>query len=190
MGRLSAALGLLFGSIAATAVDAPRWSIDYSASELVFAAVQAGAEFEGSFDEFEADVRFAPEALESSHARVRVTAASAQTQNDERDGYLRGDGWLEADKYPDLVWETERFEALGNDRFRAVGKLKVRDLIREVPFEFTVERRGDSVELDGTTTLDRLELGLGLGDWANTEWVGKDAVVRVKLVARLDTAAP
>jgi polyisoprenoid-binding protein YceI len=176
--------------VAAGAPQAPRWEIDHAASRLAFTAEQAGAEFEGTFEEFEADVRFSPDAIASSHALVRVTAASAETQNEERDGYLRGDGWFEADEYPDVVWEAERFEALGDDRYRAIGNLRVRDLTVEVPFDFEVERNGASIVLEGTTKLDRLALGLGLGDWANTEWVGKDVVVNVKLVARLDTTAP
>jgi polyisoprenoid-binding protein YceI len=172
------------------AADAPQWSIDYPKSRMTFTAEQAGAEFDGKFDEFRADVRFAPDALASSRARVVVPAASVNSENDERDGYLRGEGWFEVDKYPDVTWEAVRFDKLKDGRYRAVGKLTVRDLTVDLPFDFGIVQNGGEVTLDGTAKMDRLALGLGLGEWANTEWIGKDVLLHVKLVAHLDTAAP
>lgn len=179
------AVACALGGDVAFAAEAPRWDIDYSKSSIEFTAEQAGADFTGRFDKFEAEVRFAADALASSSARVTVPAESVNTENDERDGYLRGLGWFEAEKFPEVTFETTSFEALPDGRLRAHGKLEVRELIVEVPFEFTVKRAGADVTLDGTTKLDRFVLGLGLGEWADTQWIGKDVTVKVHVVAKV-----
>jgi polyisoprenoid-binding protein YceI len=184
------AVSLLFAAVLASANDAPQWNIDYTKSRMTFTAEQAGAAFAGTFTKFTADVRFAGDALATSHARVTVETASVDSQNEERDGYLRGEGWFESDAFANVVWESESFEALGDDRYRALGKMTVRDETYDVPVEFSVKEQGSDVILDGTAKLDRLALGLGLGDWANTEWIGKDVLLEVRLAARVDTSPP
>ena len=184
------ALATVFAATLLNAADAPRWTIDYTKSRMTFTAEQAGASFEGAFTKFTADVRFAGDALQSSQAVVTVPTAAVDSQNEERDGYLRGEGWFESAAFPNVVWKSERFEALGGDRYRALGKMTVRDGTFDVAVEFAVKQAGRDATLDGTAKLDRLALGLGLGDWANTEWVGKDVLLRVTLVGHLDTSAP
>jgi hypothetical protein len=44
---------------------------------------------------------------------------------------------------------------------------------------FTVEEAGDSRVLTGTAQLDRLALGVGTGEWEDTEWIGQDVFVEV-----------
>jgi polyisoprenoid-binding protein YceI len=184
------AVSLILAAALVNANDAPQWNVDYTKSRMTFTAEQAGAAFEGTFRKFTADVRFAGDALATSHARVTVETASVDSQNEERDGYLRGAGWFESDAFPNVVWESRSFESIGENRYRALGKMTVRDETFDVPVEFSVKEQGNEVTLDGTAKLDRLALGLGLGDWANTEWIGKDVLLEVRLVARLDTSPP
>jgi polyisoprenoid-binding protein YceI len=155
----------------------PRaWSIDYAASRLEFVAQQAGANFRGRFERFEADVRFDPDALDRSAALVRIDTASIATLDDERDEILRGEGWFETDTYAQATFEATQFEAR-NGGFRARGTLTIRDLTLPVVFDFEPTRSG----IRGAATLDRLAFGLGTGDWADAKWIGHAVRVEVAL---------
>jgi hypothetical protein len=52
-----------------------------------------------------------------------------------------------------------------------------------VQLTFTVTADGDSRVLNGTAQLDRLALGVGTGEWEDTDWVGKDVTVQVHIKA-------
>ncbi|MEM8768937.1 MAG: cytochrome b/b6 domain-containing protein, partial [Pseudomonadota bacterium] len=83
------------GAEAATATSTlPLWNINPDASEIVFIAEQAGAEFEGRFNNWSAEIYFDPENLEESSAVVAITLASVFTDDSDRDSQLLGDEWF------------------------------------------------------------------------------------------------
>jgi polyisoprenoid-binding protein YceI len=178
MRTLWVALGLW----AATAgADVGSWQIDYPASHLGFTAEQAGAPFNGQVRSFEADVRFDPQRLSASHATVSIDMASVDTANPERDGILRGAGWFETDAFPRAEFVADDFVRT-DDGFVAHGRLTIRSVTAPVEFTFTVTQQDGRSTLRGSAELDRFAFGLGLGDWANTEWVGQHVRIDVLLV--------
>jgi polyisoprenoid-binding protein YceI len=169
---------LLGAALAVPAAGEPAvWQIDPSASRLEFTAEQAGATFRGAFTRFEADVRFDAGDLGGSRARVRIPTSSVATDDDERDGILRGPGWFESEAFPESVFEATSFSATA-DGFRANGTLTVRQTTVPVVFDFSLTPEG----LRGRAVLDRIALGLGLGEWADATWVGHEVTVDVVLV--------
>jgi polyisoprenoid-binding protein YceI len=171
---------VLLGS-AAAAADVGSWQIDPGASRLTFTAEQAGASFDGRFASFDADVRFDPKHLSESRASVAIDTASVDTANGERDGILTGDGWFESKQYPHAEFVADDFAATDGG-FVAHGKLTIRNATVPVDFSFTVQRQGHRSVLEGNADLDRFAFKLGLGDWANTDWVGRYVHVKVVLV--------
>jgi polyisoprenoid-binding protein YceI len=163
------------------AAEPGRWHVDYGASHLGFTAEQAGAKFNGEFKSFEADVRFDPNALGESSATVSIATGSVATENGERDGILRGTGWFESETFPKATFSAHEF-AKTDTGYVAKGELEIRSVRVPVAFQFTLKESAGHIELTGTAKLDRLALGLGLGDWADTKWIGKDVDVTVTLV--------
>jgi len=172
------ALVLLAAATPAWSAEPPAWSIDYAKSRISFVAEQAGAKFPGRFERFEADVHFDPKALANSFAVVRVATSSVATDDADRDSILRGDGWFESDKHDDARFEARAFEAVASG-YRAQGALTIGEKSMPVVFEFQLTDLG----LVGSCDLDRLSLGLGLGDWADEKWIGRRVHVDV-VVAR------
>lgn len=65
---------------------------------------------------------------------------------------------------------------MSGEGYLAQGTLTLRGVARPVPVRFTFERLADGgARLTGSTTLSRLEFGVGQGEWTSTEWIG-DAV--------------
>ena len=174
---------LLYCLAVPAAAEVGRWEIDYGASRLEFTAQQAGAGFQGRFKSFEADVHFDPAALAQSTATVSIDTGSVDTSNKERDGILRGIGWFEAQANPRAEFSAREFVKT-DAGFTAQGELKVRATSVPVTFMFTLQQRDGRIELEGTASLDRIALGLGLGDWADTQWIGQQVDVVVTLIGR------
>jgi len=154
-------------------------------SSLGFVASAQGERFEGRFGEFEARIRFAPETLDGAEFDVQISLASADTRNAERDELLPEADFFNVGKHPQARYRATRFEALGGDRFRALGELTLRDVTREVALDFSWQTGADGgARLEGEARLSRLAFGVGSGEWADTSVIADEVQVRTQLNLR------
>ena len=169
----------------AAASGATPYGMDAARSTLSFVATQTGAPVEGRFHEFRADIVFADEDLANSSFEVTVTTKSVDTGEDDRDETLRGSDLFAVKKFPTARFVTTGFKRTGTDRYEASGKLTLRDVTREIRFPFTFERRttadGAEARLEGSVELNRLDYGVGQGDWKDTTWVADEVTVKFAL---------
>lgn len=164
------------------AYAATQWVMQPGQSTLTFTATQAGAPFEGKFEKFSADIRFDPADLTKSRFEVRIDLASVDSQDGERDDTLRGPDLFAVEKWPTATYVAERFEHKGGTKFGAHGRLTLRGVTREVPIEFTFETDKRGAWLKGTGKLNRLDFGVGQGEWKDTESVANEVQVRYALL--------
>jgi polyisoprenoid-binding protein YceI len=187
--RLAAAL-LLLGH-AGLGFAATPYAVDASRSQLGFTANQSGGDFDGQFDKFTAAITFADADLAGSHFDVEVDTSSVSTQDDDRDDALRSGDLFDVEHYPNAHFVSTRFARKAAGQYEVAGKLTIRDVTREVvvPFSFaTASEAGKPVAaLKGGVTLNRLDYGVGQGDWKDTTWVANE--VRVKFDLRLTPRA-
>ncbi len=159
--------------------DLPMWQIDHAASYIRFVGDQAGAEFEGEWEVWSAEIRFSAEQLDISTFDVAVDATSAETQDDDRDLTLADPEWFDTMNFPEAYFRASNFSEAEDGGYIADGQLTIKSVTSPVQLLFTVDIDGNSRVLVGTARLDRLELGVGTGEWEDTEWVGKDVAVNV-----------
>lgn len=164
----------------------PLWQIDYDASYIRFIGDQAGADFEGVWASWSADMRFAADNLGASNFDVTIDATSADTQDEDRDSTLADPEWFDSMNFPDAYFRTNRFSAAEGGSFLADGQLTIKSLASPVQLLFTITETGNSRLLSGTAQLDRLALGVGTGEWEDTEWVGQDVTVEVHVEATIN----
>jgi polyisoprenoid-binding protein YceI len=167
--------------LTALALAATQWSMQPKQSTLTFVANQAGADFEGAFQKFNAQIQFDPEELATSRFDVTIDLASVNTRDSERDDILRGPDLFAVQQYPSARYVAEKFTAKGGGKYTADGKLTLRNVTREAPIEFTFEPRADGAWLKGVARIKRLDFGVGQGEWKDTEWVGNDVGVKFAL---------
>jgi len=167
----------------ATASDLPAWQIDYTASYISFVGDQAGADFEGVWESWSAEIKFSAEQFGASTFDVAVDATSAETQDDERDLTLADPEWFDTSNFPEAYFRASNFSLSEGGGYVVDGQLIIKSVASPVQLLFTVESDGDSRVLAGTARLDRLELGVGTGEWEDTDWVGKDVAVNVYVEA-------
>jgi polyisoprenoid-binding protein YceI len=83
--------------------------------------------------------------------------------------------------YPTAHYVADKFSVKGDGRYTAAGKLTLRDVTREVPVEFTCESGVNGTWLKGSATLERLDFGVGQGEWQDTTMVANEVAVRFEI---------
>ena len=161
----------------------PEWQIDYADSYIRFTGDQAGASFDGEWQDWSASMRFDAEQLDDSFFDVTIRTMAVETGDDDRDSTIVGAEWFDTANYPEAHYRTSSFTALGNVGFTAEGQLIVKDSAADVALEFTVQREGERRILMGFARVERLALGLGTGEWEDTTWVSNEVTVSVRVAA-------
>jgi polyisoprenoid-binding protein YceI len=173
---LAAAAGLAYA--------ATQWNLQPQESKLTFVGTQAGAKFEGAFEKFTADIKFEPQDLAGSRFDVKIDLASVNSQDDERDDIIKGDDLFAAKRWPAGRYVADKFTSKGGNKYTATGKLTLRNVTRDVPIEFTFEQKDGQAWLKGSGTLERLDFGVGQGEWKDTASVANEVQVRFVLLLK------
>lgn len=160
------------------------WSIDYGRSYIRFTAEQAGADFDGEWTLWEADLRFDPATPKGASFDVVITVAGVDTKDKDRDETLMDAAFFDGENFPVVRYRAHEF-AESADGFVAHGSLEIKGKATPVEFRFAVDSDKDEISLDGNATLDRLVLEVGLGDWSDTAWLGQFVDVNVHIEAKL-----
>ncbi len=174
-------LALAFGGVA---LAATQWTLQPRESKLTFVGTQAGAEFEGTFQRFTADIKFDPQDLGGSRFEVRIEMASVDSRDSERDDTVKSDDLFAVKQFPTAHYVAERFTAKGGGKYAAAGKLTLRNVMRDVPIEFTFEKKDSGAWLKGSAQLKRLDFGVGQGDWKDISTVGNEVKVNFVLLLK------
>ncbi|NJO67791.1 MAG: YceI family protein [Rhodospirillales bacterium] len=178
-----AGLFLLIG-LPQAAAQAPAWTIDAPQSRLSFTGTQAGSPFEGAFKTFEANVNFDPQDLEASRVVVQIDVASMDTGSSERDQTALDREWFAVEEFPQARFESTGFRALGGQAYEVNANLTIRDVTRPVTLPFTLALTGDEARAKGELSIDRTDYGVGQGQWASGNMVGREVRIGFDLLAR------
>ncbi len=178
-----AAFAAAFGG-AALAADAPAWTIDAEKSRLGFVATQSGAEFDGAFSDWTADIKFDPDNLAGSSISATVTLKSAKTGDKERDSALPGRDWFNVKKTPTATFAADEIIAAPDgEGYVAKGALTLRGVEKPLDLAFDVDIADGRATARGEAVIARGEFGVGQGEFASGKWVGLDVKVQLNVVA-------
>ena len=181
---LTAALLVPCSALAADAPGVTHYALDPAKSSLEFSFMQAGAANKGRFTRFQVGFDFAAENLAASRLDVIIEMNSVDTGDQERDETLKGGDLFAVAKFPQAHFAASQINRTASG-YEAVGKLTIRGVTRDarVPFSFrTATENGATVGvMSGKTSLQRLDYGVGQGDWKATDQVGNEVAVSFTL---------
>lgn len=175
MMKLTAALLLLLPTL----VFSKTWVINRDHSEIFFTVSYLKvSELTGRFNRFIGETEIDDSGVPKSLSVV-IEAKSLDTGNDVRDGHLRRSEFFAVSTYPEISFQSGFIQSMGGRRYRANGKLTIKNVTREHAIDFTL-----SDELVDTwgypnrmvkfeTLIDRTQYGLL---W-NKTLTGKDYLV-------------
>ncbi len=139
---LSAALlatGLAFGAQAAP------YTLDKSHTAVTFKVDHLGYSLtHGFFTKFDADIDYDPDAPEKSSVTFTIDAASVNTLWDARDEHVRGNDFLNVEKFADIVFKSKKIEMTGADTAKLTGDLTILDETNEEVFDVKLRKSAPS----------------------------------------------
>lgn len=188
--RVAIAFTVLLGSLATVSASAANLRADPKSSTLTFSSSYQGEAFSGRFGRFDANIAFDPANFATSRFDVTIMLASADTRNSERDDMLKGVDFFNAAKMPSAHYVATKFRSLGGGRYAADGALTLRGVTRPVTVAFAWTP-GATPGLVGDASVNRLDFGVGTGDWADTATIGNAVKVHTMLkLAATATTSP
>jgi polyisoprenoid-binding protein YceI len=167
------------------AAAATTYSLDPAKSKLEFTFNQAGAQSKGRFAKYDVTLTAPGGNPAAGKLDVTVDVSSLDTDDDERDGILRGEDLFDARKFPTARYTAEKLTKTAAG-FEANGKLTIRNVTRDLTVPLTFKPSAGGAQLSGKTSIKRLDFGVGQGEWKSTEWVADqvDVILDLHLVAK------
>ncbi|VAW02923.1 hypothetical protein MNBD_ALPHA05-1801, partial [hydrothermal vent metagenome] len=156
----------------ASMASPPVWTVNNAASTLRFIGEEGGAQFEGQFSEFTAQIVFDPDNLGASAIRVDVKPASADSGNPFRDDTMKDRDWFDVKTHDSAQFTSKTIRKTGANAYEADGTLTIKDFSHDVTLAFTLDIDGDRAHAAGGVDLIRTDYGLGMGaSWLESEKV-------------------
>jgi polyisoprenoid-binding protein YceI len=143
------------------------WNIDTGHSAIHFGVRHMMfTKTRGRFTRWSGELRLDPSNLPASSVEVTIDAASIDTGDQQRDGHLRSPDFLEAEKFPTLVFRSTKVDDLGDGKLRVSGDLTIRGVTRPVVLDTEYGGRmkdpwgNDRAGFTAKTSIDRSDFGL------------------------------
>jgi polyisoprenoid-binding protein YceI len=184
--RMSSRIALGMAILAcAPAIAAPLYAVVPAQSSLSFVGTQQGEKFTGAIRDFDARIEYSADDLATSKLDVTIHMKSLDTKSPDRDQALATADWFDFAKFPTATFRTV---AIRTTPAGPVGDadLTIKGRTKRIAFPFAWKAGNTGATLDARVTLDRLDFGLGAGDWADESMVGR----KVEVVVHLTLAAP
>ena len=145
----------------------PTWELDPTHSAVEFSAKHMMiTTVRGRFNKFDVKLNLDENNPTNSSVEVTIEAATLDTREPKRDDHLRSGDFLEVETYPNITFKSKRVEQVGEDHYRVIGDLTIRDVTREVELDTTLEGRAvnpwgkEVIAFDAKTSINRKDYGL------------------------------
>lgn len=173
------------------------WNVDHPHSEINFKVTHFLTPVSGTFRSYDVDLHYDRETPENSSVEVRIDVSSIDTRNEDRDAHLMSADFFDAEKYPEMVFESDWVERLGPNELVAHGRLTIKGRTRKLDLPITIlgvkdvpaevgDRLGgirQVASFQSEIRIDRREFEVGVGSWAQTLVVGGDVDISISLEA-------
>lgn len=112
------------------------WKIDPTHSEVQFKVKHLViSRVTGSFKSYEGQIEADGDHFENAQAIFTADIDSITTNNEDRDNHLKSDDFFNAEKYPQLRFESKNFEKIGEGKYKVTGNMTIRGVTKEVTLD-------------------------------------------------------
>lgn len=112
---------------------ATKWVLEPTHSEVLFKAKHLMiTNVTGNFKTFNATVESEDESFNNAKISFSAETASVNTNNDQRDGHLKGADFFDSEKYPSIKFEADNYNAASG---KVTGNLTIKDITKPVTLD-------------------------------------------------------
>lgn len=145
----------------------------------------------GSFRSYSACVLFDEKDPTGSSATVVIDPASIDTAFESRDKDLKSASFFDVEKFPRILFQSQRIERVGPDRYVVHGTLEIKGVARSIdlPMTQTVARLPDTgwgnirIGGSGAATIRRSDFGVLGNDFWGKKVLAEDVEMTIELLA-------
>lgn len=154
--------------------------------ELTFSGAVEDTGFAGRFGEFSVRYCLAGEEAQGHEIRVTVSLASADSDNRDRDETLKGPQFFAVERHPTAVWQSTGVRRDG-DGYVADGELSLKGITAPQSIRYELTPDGEAIiargrfTMAGGTRIDRQRFDVGIGEFADPEFVRNEVVVEFEV---------
>jgi polyisoprenoid-binding protein YceI len=142
------------------------WTIDPQYATVEFSAKLLFLTVKGRFTEFGGTITLGEDDIRRSSVEATIGAASVSTGIRRRDAHLGSADFLDAEKYPEIRFQSSSVEK-GRDRdmLRVTGTLTIKDRSREIALDvWATDPQGDEVAYyTAMAEINRHDFGVSFG---------------------------
>jgi len=169
-----------------------KWNVDVTHTNVGFEIKHMMvSKVRGNFSDMEGTIEGDPRELENTKINFRVGIDSISTNNEDRDNHLRSADFFEAEKYPNMTFESTNINKVGDNQYKLTGNLTIKDVTKETTFDVEYLGEGTNpwgvevVGFEASTTISRKEFGLTWNQALETGGVlvGDDVKIQIDLQA-------
>lgn len=167
-----------------------EYTIDNNHSTVGFSVPILGglSQVKGKFSSFEIVLLNDEKDITKSSVKVVIKTASIHTGIDARDNHLRTADFFDAEKYPEITFQSTRVKKSGKS-FVAIGDLTMRGVTKQIELPFSIT---GVVKKDGVTnvgyhahmTLNRRDYGINWEHKTTPNFVGDNIDVDIDLITK------
>jgi polyisoprenoid-binding protein YceI len=143
------------------------WKIDPVHSKVLFTVSHmVVSEVTGRFNEFDATLVQTNDDFSESKLSATIKTNSIDTDNEKRDEHLKSADFFDAEKYPEITFESKSFVKTGENKYTITGNLTMHGITKEVVLHTTMNGIvkspwGNEVAgFKAETTVNRYDFGL------------------------------
>ena len=183
--RLTLLLVLLL-SLGAQLFAADEYAIDPAHSFANFAVKHLlVSTVHGRFSELSGTVSYDEKDPSKSSVVAVIKTSTVNTDNQKRDTHLRSADFFEAEKYPEIRFESTKVEGTGNGELKVTGNLTMKGVTRQITLPVTLAKAEANgkvrIGVETAIQLNRFDYNVSYDPTGAT--VGKEIKIDINLEA-------
>lgn len=192
---LTAALFAVLLAFAPARAAMTTYTVDAAHSNVGFSMPILGglSQVRGKFTDFKVEIVYDDKDVTKSSVNAVIKAASIDTGIEGRDKHLRTPDFFDAEKYPEITFQSRRIEKKGKQLI-AHGMFTMHGVSKEIALPFTVNgvqpaKDGKTVlGITARTTVNRRDYGINFSRPDNPNFLGDNVEIELNLVTRAASA--
>ncbi len=158
-------------NLEAAPASAGAWVIDHEQSVLGFTVTYTGNDVAGTIGAWTADIVFNTQDLFAASATVTIDMTSVSLGDATLQAQAAGGDGFDLANHATATYEASNFERLDDQTYVANGKLTLRGISVDAPLSFTFAQTDGIATVSGSTSLNRLDFGVGAVGAADEAWL-------------------
>ena len=130
-------IALLLAAASATLFAADTYTIDKNHSDTSFKIRHFATKVRGGFTDFEGAIQADPAQPALSSVAFKIKTGSIDTNNENRDKHLKSADFFDAEKCPDITFESSKVTSTGKDKYDVAGTLTMHCVAKPVTIPVT-----------------------------------------------------